>query len=53
MQTNNDEVRPIDANKFRRFLRNLQRHLFRRGAFTRAFFLSYIVKWLDKQPTLE
>ena len=48
-----NEVRPIDANKFRRLLRNLQKRLFSHGAFTRAFFLNYIIKWLDTQPTLE
>lgn len=47
-----DEVRLIDANKFKRVLQNLHRHLIHFGAFGKAAFVSHIIKWLDRQPTV-
>lgn len=47
-----NEVRLIDANKFKRMLQNLRRHLIHFGAFGKAAFVSHIIKWLDRQPTV-
>ena len=44
------EVKLIDANKFKRMLQNLRRHLIHFGAPGKAAFISHIIKWLDRQP---
>ena len=47
-----DEVRLIDANRFKRILKRLEKRLTVYGAIEKAKIVSRIIKWLDTQPTV-